>query len=147
MNNPRTLNDRNLYKILISVIKYMPITMLFLFVIGLILNYLGISAFVVTCIGGTSVLSITLLYLLSYVFRFCYLYRLPLHYIAISDIILILNKVKVILATLIVYRILAILLGLFLIAYITYWYLNRNRNNPNKKVDYIKDLCERYCNC
>lgn len=145
MNNPRTLNGRNLYKILISVIKYMPITMLFLFVIGLILNYLGISAFVVTCIGGTSLLSITLLYLLSYVFRFCYLYRLPLHYIAISNIILIFNKVKVILATLVVYRILAILLGLFLIAYITYWYLNRN--NPNKKVDHIKDLCERYCNC
>ena len=141
MNNPRTLNDRNLYKILISIIKYIPITMLLLFVGGFILNYFGMSSFALTCIGGTSLIFISLLYLLSYVFRFCHLYRLPLHYIVLSNIILILNKVKVITSAIVIYRILAILLGLFLIIYIVYWY--KNRNNP--KVDHIKQLCDRYC--
>lgn len=143
MNNPRTIYNKNLYKFFISILKYVPIVLLILFVIGLILNYIGISAFIITCISGTSAVTLILLYLLSYIFRFCYLYRLPLHYITLANIILILNKIGTIVASIVIYRILAILLGLFLIIYIVYWY--KNRNKP--KVDPIKNFCERYCEC
>lgn len=143
MNNPRTLGNRNLYKIFITCIKFIPMILLFVFVIGTFVSYLGLSPFIISYIGGTSIIFLVLMYLISYIFRFCYLYRLPLHYITISNIILILHKIGIIISTLIVYRILAICLGLFLIIYIIYWY--KNRNKP--KVDPIKDFCARYCEC
>lgn len=44
-----------------------------------------------------------------------------------------------------IYRIYFIISGIFMISYIAYAYLTRN--NPNRKIDYIKDFCERYCKC
>lgn len=141
MTNARTIKDRNLYKLLLTIIKYMPIIMAMLFVLGIICNVFGVSSFIISCICGTSIFTLVLLYLLSYVFRFCYLYRLPLYYVTISNILIILYKFKIIISILFVIRLLALVLGLFLIIYIIYWY--KNRNKP--KVDPIKDFCVRYC--
>ena len=52
---------------------------------------------------------------------------------------------KLVLPIVDLYRIIFITFGIFMIIYIAYAYLTRN--NPNRKIDYIKDFCERYCNC
>lgn len=127
MENPRTLGSKNIYKILVISIKYIPISIAVLFIVGVMLNLFGVSSIIISYLCGTSVMSIVLLYLLSYVFRFCYLYRLPLHYIAFSNILVILNKIGVITSILILCRLLVIVLGIFIIIYVVYWYLNRNK--------------------
>ena len=67
---------------------------------------------------------------------------MPLYYMTGMDILMIISKL---LPSLDVYRIIFITFGIFMIIYIAYAYLTRN--NPNRKIDYIKDFCERYCNC
>lgn len=144
MNEPRTINNKNLYKLFINIIKYIPITLLILFIINLFLNYFGIHTIIMPCIGGMSIISLALLYLISYVFRFCYLYRLPLNYITIINVINIIIQKFNIISPINLYRFCFIFLGIFLVIYIYYWY--KNRNNP--KVDYISELCKRYnCDC
>lgn len=144
MDNPRTLNDKYLYKLFISCIKYIPIVLLFITTLGTTLNYFQCNSVIPNLIGGTSIIFILLLYLMSYVFRFCYLYRLPLYFITIINIFVTLVKLGiVVISSITLYRIFVILLGLFLIVYIICAY--KNRNAP--KVDYIKDLCKRYCQC
>lgn len=145
MINQRTLGSKILYKIFITTLKYIPITLVVLFIIGFTLNYFGISSLIISCIGGSSIIFITLLYMMSYVFRFCVLYRLPLHYVVVSSILCVLNSVFKIMVAITLYRLLAILFGFGLILYISYWY--KNRNKP--KIDHIKEFCSRYnlCNC
>ena len=69
---------------------------------------------------------------------------MPLYYLLSTDIFYVLTKVITIEA-LDIYRIHAIIAGIFMISYIAYAYLTRN--SPNRKIDYIKDFCERYCKC
>lgn len=141
--NSRTLGDRKLYKVLLAIIKYVPMIIAVLFIIGTLFNIFGVSALIISCIGGTSIITLILLYLLSYVFRFCYLYRLPLHYITLSNTLLILHELEFISSIILTIELLALVLGIFIILYVLYWY--RNRNKP--KVDPIKNFCERYCEC
>ena len=141
MNTPNTYIDKRLYKAFILYVKYMPITTFVLMLIGIILNVLNISSFITMCLGGTSFLNITLLYLISKVFKFCHLYRLPLHGVVISDILIILNKVGLISSGLLTVRLLLLVFGVFIVIYVVGLY--KNRNNP--KIDYIKNFCETYC--
>lgn len=141
--NSRTLGDRKLYKILLAIIKYVPMIMAVLFIIGTLFNIFGMPALIISCIGGTSIITLILLYLLSYVFRFCYLYRLPLHYITLSNTLLILHELEFISSIILTIELLTLVLGVFIIIYVLYWY--KNRNKP--KVDPIKNFCERYCEC
>jgi hypothetical protein len=138
--------NKNLYKLLLIFVKFIPITLALIFVISTILNYYNISAIPLAYLGGSSFIFIGLLYIMSYVFKFCYLYRIPLYYITIVNIISITTKYVIIgISTLAVYRIYLIVTGLSLIIYIYYSYKNRNKTN---NIDYIKNLCERYnCDC
>ena len=138
-----TLN-KNVYKIFISIIKFLPNFLALLKIIGLLLSYFKITSFALTCIGGTSIVLLVLLYLISYVFRFCGLYRLSLNYISLITLITIFDfyigipimvSSKFILYTLIT--------GVFISLWIFVIY--RNRKNP--KIDHIKQLCESYANC
>ena len=69
---------------------------------------------------------------------------MPLYYLTFTDLFILVTKI-IAFDIVDAYRIIFITSGIFMVTYITYTYLTRN--NPNKKVDYIKDLCERYCNC
>lgn len=139
----RTLN-KYVYKILLSIIKYIPILLSICFIINFICSYFNVILVGIQCFIGVSFLFIILLYLLSYVFKFCYLYRLPLHYITLSSIIGVLKQFGVItLSALGMYRLYFIIAGIALIVYV--WLMYKNRNNP--KVDPIKQLCETYCDC
>ena len=136
--------NKYFYKLLLSIIKYIPIFLSIVFVVNLICNYLNIVLTIIPYFVGVSFLFIILLYLLSFVFRFCYLYRIPLHYITLSTSIGMLKQLGIItLNALGMYRVYFIITGIALIIYV--WLMYKNRNNP--KIDPIKQLCETYCDC
>lgn len=141
--NEATIN-KNLYKIFLAAVKFTPITLIILQLIGTILNYFGITSLILNCVGGTSIIFIILLYLISYVFKFCYLYRIPLNYMTIIIVIKLSDAfINLSINSITLYRIYAIITGLFIVTFIYYMYKNRK----SKKVDYIKELCQRYCDC
>lgn len=136
--------SKELYKILLILVKYIPITLSIIFVLQNVFVYMNVANPILLYLGGSSYIFIILLYLLSYVFQFCYLYRIPLHYVTISNTIGMLDNVfKFSISNLGMLRIYFILFGITLIAYV--WLMYKNRNNP--KVDPIKQLCETYCDC
>ena len=141
-----TIRNKNLYKIFIILIKYIPNLLAIFKLIGLVLGYLEVSSFFITCIGGTSLILLVLLYLISFIFRFCGLYRLSLHYVTcITGLSIIDWYVGIPLSDINIYYLYTIISGVFIIAWIIYWYTHRN----NPKVDHIKSLCDNYadCNC
>lgn len=114
-----------------------------IFAINTALNYIEIISPILAYIGGTSFIFIVILYIISYVFKFCYLYRIPLYYITLTNIIGVIDKYMILsLSNIALYRLYFIITGITIIAYIAYAYYNRN----DAKIDYIKNLCERY-NC
>ena len=139
-----TIRNKNLYKIFLSIIKFLPITLALIQMLGLYLNAVGITSSILACVGGASFLFIGLLFIMSYLFRFCYLYRIPLWYIIIIGILNLLRYFGCIPIDLkSYYRICMIITGLFISLFVGFMY--RNRNNP--KIDHIKQLCENYSNC
>ena len=140
MNN--ALRNKDLYKFFLIVIKYVPTTLALTKIIGLSLSYFGITSFFLTCVSGTSLLFLGILYLISVIFRFCGLYRLSLNYITLITGISICDwyfdfpiKMSG------MFTIYAIISGVFIITWIVVWY--KNRHNP--KIDHIKQLCDSCC--
>ena len=144
MNNTDFIRNKNLYKIFLSILKFMPATLALIQMVCLLLNHLGLSAYILINLGGTSFVFIGMLFMMSYLFRFCYLYRIPLYYISIIGVVGILRNLGFIPIELeILYRIYVFITGLFISLFVGFMY--RNRNNP--KIDHIKQLCENYSNC
>lgn len=141
------MNDvlrKNLYKIFLSIVKFLPMILSGFQIILTVCNYLGKSVPLVTYVGGSSFIFILLLFIISYVFQFCYLYRIPLWYITIIGLINILRYLNILSISLLwFYQIITIITGVFMVLFIYYMY--KNRKNP--KIDHIKQLCESYANC
>ena len=140
------LVNKNLYKIFLSVVKFIPVILAIFKIIGLVLSYLKINLFILTCVGGTSVITLLLLYLISYIFKFCGIYRLSLHYVTLITTLSIFDWYIGIPASMeTIWRMYSIITGAFMTSWIVIWY--KNRHNP--KIDYIKQLCDKYadCNC
>lgn len=138
------LRNKNLYKITAIIIKYLPSILAIIQIILTSLNFFNIVVPIISFIGGTSLLFLGLLYLLSYLFQYCYLYRIPLSYNLVVNIIVLLRSMNILpieLSTL--YRILGIITGIFISIFVFFMY--KNRNNP--KVGGIKDFCDKYCDC
>lgn len=135
--------NKNLYKLFISIIKFIPNILALIQILGLILNCMGQTSFILTCFGGTSFITLLLLYLISYVFKFCGIHRMSLHYVTLITIVTILDFYFNLFLAITAYRIYLLFTGVFITSWIITWY--KNRNNP--KVDYIKQLCETYCGC
>lgn len=137
--------DKNLYKIFITLIKYVPNILALMKIVSLILSYFKITSFFITCVSGTSIIFLLLLYLISYIFRFCGLYRLSLNYVSLITGLTIVEWYLDLPFCIGSYPMYFALTGLFIIAWIVYWYTHRN----NPKVDHIKRLCDNYidCNC
>lgn len=142
MHNP-TIN-KYLYKLFLVFVKYLPITLAIIFILNLWYNYHKIYSYIFSYFGGVSFLFLGLLYLISYVFQFCHLYRIPLHYIVIGNGIGTFNKVfQYPIDSIVMYRLYFILTGIALLIYI--WFMYKNRNNP--KVDRAKQILDKYCEC
>ena len=144
--NIELLRNKYLYKIFLAVLKYIPMVLGILNIISTLLNLIGVRSVLLSYVGGTSFIFIGLLYIMSYLFNFCYLYRIPLYYLTSIIIINIFRTFGFLPIDLIyLYRIHAIILGIFMSLFIIYMY--KNRNNPNKNIDHIKELCKRYGCC
>lgn len=142
--NSEILRNKQLYKIFISIIRYTPMILAINHLLSLVLNYLGIELLLLSALGGTSLVFIGILYLISYVFNFCYLYRVPLWYNTVIIIMYVIRSFGFLPIDLeILYRVYAIIAGFFISLFVYYKYKNRN----NKNIDHIKELCKRYGCC
>jgi hypothetical protein len=142
LNN--TIRNKNLYKIFLSFIKIVPNILAVIKIITLIFDYFKIYTLIFTCIGGTSIILLILLYLVSYIFNFCGTHRLSLHYVTLVTMITIIDYyIGIPINTKYLYYIFGIISGVFITSWIVIWY--KNRHNP--KIDHIKQLCERYIVC
>lgn len=68
-------------KLLILFLKVIPMLLAGMAFCNTVLAYFDIHAVIFNYIGGTSFLTLTFLYLASYVFKFCEYHRMFLHYI------------------------------------------------------------------
>lgn len=125
--------NKNLYKIFLILLKYTPITLAINDIFHSILSYYKIDCYFLSSPGGVSIYYLSTLYILSYVFRFCYLYRIPLYYITITNIIATYDEHKGIpLDDLQMLRVYLILAGISIISYIILK-VKRNAEAHNKK--------------
>lgn len=85
------LRSKYYYKIFLISIKYLPIVDLILEILYSIFAYYEYNGIIFTFIGGFSLSGLWILYIASYVFRFCYLYRLSLHSILLVNILAIID--------------------------------------------------------
>ena len=144
MNNSDKNINKNLYKIFLILLKYTPMFLAIMQSLIVFTNFLGLNLQIISFMGGVSLPFIIMLFIMSYVFRFCYLYRIPLIYlfsiwsIATTDLF-----IGIPLSTINMFRLYAFVFGIFIITFVVYMY--KNRNKP--KVDYIKQMCENYSNC
>ena len=136
------LGSKRLYKIFLSIIKYVPNILALLKIMSLILNYFGTTSFFLTCFGGTSIILLVILYLISFIFRFCGLYRISLNYVSIITGISIIDYYwQIPINMLEMYELYFAITGVFITLWI--WLFYKNRNNP--KVDHLKQLCDNIC--
>ena len=77
--------SKSLYKLLIIILRYTPIALSINDVLHSILSYYNINCYILSCIGGVSLIFLGILYIISYVFKFCYLYRIPLYFITLTN--------------------------------------------------------------
>ena len=79
--------DNMLKKLLILFLKVIPMILAGLAFINTVLAYYEIKAVWIHYVGGTSILTLTFLYLASYVFKFCEYHRMFLHYVVVCNTI------------------------------------------------------------
>lgn len=138
------LKNKFLYKITTIIVKYMPTATALWQIIIIGFNYVGISVPILGLIGGTSLFFLGLLYLLSYLFQYCSLYRFPLSYNAVVGILATLRVENLLpMDILIFYRLLMIITGIFILIFIYLIYKYRNHS----KFGGIKQFCDKYLDC
>lgn len=81
------LRSKLLYKIELSLLKFIPAILAFITLLNSVLSYFGIDLYILSYIGGVSILTMIFLYISSYVFRFCKYHRMPLHYVVVTWVI------------------------------------------------------------
>ena len=136
--------NKNLYKIFLSIVKFIPNILAVIQIISLTLHSMGLTSFALTCIGGTSIITLIILYLISYIFKFCGTHRMSLHYVTAVTVISILDYyIGLPINNENLFRLYGIITGAFMTSWIVIWY--KNRKNP--KIDHIKQLCDSYSDC
>ena len=83
--------NKRLYKVTLGIIKVIPMLLAFCSLSNTLFDYFNIIVPILSYIGSVSLLTLTLLYLISYVFRFCIYHRLFLHYILVNNILCIIE--------------------------------------------------------
>ena len=128
--------SNTLHKVLILVIKYIPLVITLFYILNILLFRSGIDAPVISNIAGVSLLTWLFLYLSNIVFKFCIYHRLFLYYILVTDLINIYDfYFSIPISTSRLFEVHSILIGLLLYA-ILFVYLNYDKDN---KGDIIKN--------
>ena len=76
--------NKSLHKVLLYLIKVVPMVMAFICLLNTVLSYYDIELPILSYIGGCSILTLVFLYLSSYIFKFCKYHRMFIHYIAVT---------------------------------------------------------------
>lgn len=79
--------DKVLYKIGLYMIKVIPMVYALLSLLNTTLSYFNINVEILSYIGSVSLLTLALLYILSYTFKFCEYHRMFIHYTTITWIL------------------------------------------------------------
>lgn len=112
--------NKSLYKLLIIILRYTPIVLSINDVLHSILSYYDINCYILSCIGGgVSLAFLGILYIISYVFKFCYLYRIPLYFVTLTNLIALYDLyVGINLGDLQMLRVYLVLFGISMISFI-----------------------------
>ena len=76
--------NKLLYKIELYLVKVIPMVYALLSLLNTILSYFNIDASILSYIGSVSFITLLLLYVTSYVFKFCEYHRMFIHYTTIT---------------------------------------------------------------
>lgn len=76
--------DKLLYKIELYLVKVIPMIYALLSLLNTTLSYFNIDVVVLSYIGSVSFVTLLLLYITSYVFKFCEYHRMFIHYTTIT---------------------------------------------------------------
>lgn len=79
--------NKLLYKIELYLVKVIPIIYVLLSLLNTILSYFDINVVLLSYIGSISLITLLLLYITSYVFKFCEYHRMFIHYTTITWIL------------------------------------------------------------
>lgn len=143
MIDDKTLNKK-LYKIFIIIVKYIPNILALSKMIGLVLSYFKITSFFLTCLGGTSIIFFIMLYIISYLFNFCGIHRLSLHYTTIIYLLSVFDYyIGIPLTNIGIYKLYGLITGVFMLGCIVYWF--KHKDNP--KINHVKELCDKFVDC
>lgn len=82
-----TVEERRLYKLVVAVIRIIPMLLAAVALLNTVMSYFGIDAPILSYIGGVSLFPLVFLYLSSYAFRFCEYHRMFLHYVSVNWIL------------------------------------------------------------
>lgn len=78
--------NKQLYKIEIWILKTLPFILSILMFLDFVFGCIGIACVPVAYLGSVSVIPWLFLFISSFVFKFCIWHRIPLYYIATSEI-------------------------------------------------------------
>ena len=87
MEKEERLRSKLLYKLGLYLVKVIPVIISGLYFLNAILSYFDIHIEVFSMIGGMSILPWILLYIYSFILRFCFYHRLFLYYILVNEIV------------------------------------------------------------
>lgn len=79
--------DKRWYKVTLGLLKVIPILLALCDALNTLLCLAGFNTTIFSYIGGVSFLTLTFLYMVSYVFRFCIYHRMFLHYVLVNNVI------------------------------------------------------------
>lgn len=87
MAKAESLRNKILYKILLLLLKYIPIIIALFYVLNTITALVGIDIPVLSHIAGMSLFTWIFMYIAAWVFQFCIYHRMFLYYILTTDLI------------------------------------------------------------
>ena len=87
INGDKNIRSKDLYKVFIIILKYIPMIISFCYMLNTILAIAGIDFPLFSMLAGMSILTWIFLYVAAIVFRFCNYHRMFLWYILSSDVI------------------------------------------------------------
>lgn len=79
--------NKLLYKIELCLVKAIPMIYALLSLLNTTLSYFNIEAVILSYIGSVSLVTLLLLYVTSYVFKFCEYHRMFIHYTTVTWIL------------------------------------------------------------
>lgn len=113
------------HKSFLLIIKFLPHLIALLYAVYIFCGFYGIDLFVISYFIHVSILPWIGLYLLSFVFKYCYVHRLPLYYIALNEILTVTDYyVNIPISTSRLLQLYLVITILLIFGYSVYYYKN-----------------------